>query len=59
MICHVCPGGGWLITFERGIEYWRCPCCGGQGVSVSGLAPPMIGPGTRKKSPTTTAPGEG
>jgi ribosomal protein L37AE/L43A len=53
MLCRVCPGTGWLASFTRGaLEFWRCPCCGGDGARVV-YSPAMIGPGSRfLKAPT-------
>lgn len=41
-VCKVCPGTGWIATMSKpqGLEYWRCPCCGGSGARYGG--PPTI-----------------
>lgn len=49
MLCKVCPGTGWIATLTKanGLEYWRCPCCGGSGTRIV-YEPPYIGPGSEK-----------
>lgn len=41
-ICPICKGAGNIVTFLRGVEYWRCPCCGGAGVRTQ-YGPRSIG----------------
>jgi len=33
-ICPICHGTGNLLTFRRGMEYWPCPRCHGDAVTV-------------------------
>lgn len=45
MICKTCTGTGSILTcnsgVSRGLEFWSCPACGGNGVRIM-FGPPEI-----------------
>lgn len=42
MICPLCKGSQWLVSYAGGIQHWPCPACGASGVSI------QYGPATIK-----------